>query len=387
MRIKLEAMSLENGYYEYSDYDITFDIEGEGVKKTQRASVWAMFWASSGNLNNLKRVLDGSPYKDGLLRFQDKDDQSLLSLAVKNGHKKVVKYLLEAGSDVDVTDAKGRTPLMEAALWGHLKIVNILLGAGSDAAQRDQRGMRAADLAEESDRNDLERHKRALKYSEDPFVKKRDRRLIRALLKHLEPTSIPRKFPASDLEDAYFYKSPQDGKLSLIIPGQEQKTLSHNKTAAILLRGDSLLSGSIPPIFATSGWLGPSNREFRRSEEGLEMLNQGYWAHESLQIAKNIGFSFEPHALDVQGGCPGIYNACHAEAQAMCYFVKKNYIFRDYKGQSDVDDDFLQLFMLQPRNRRAMVVASKDPCSSCKDLRDWIFQRLGICFIFAELVK
>lgn len=95
-----------------------------------------------------------------------------------DGRREAVEYLLKLGSHVDVADAKARTPLMEAALWGHPKIVHILLEAGSDASLKNRCGMTAGNLAEESERNDRERHDRSHKYLEDPFVAKRRRRVI-----------------------------------------------------------------------------------------------------------------------------------------------------------------------------------------------------------------
>lgn len=83
-------------------------------------------------------------------------------------------------------------------------------------------------------------------------------------------------------------------------------------------------------------------------------------------------------------GFPGIYNDCHAESQAMCFFVKKNCIFRDYeRGQSDVGNGFLQLSMVQPRYQHAEII-SDYPCLSCINLKDFIFEKLGINFTFTQ---
>jgi hypothetical protein len=377
LRKRLRYLSLD-----YGDYDVTttFNIKGERVEITQRASVWVAASACSGNLDDLKRFLNDSPNRNWLLRLQDEDGQSLLGLAVPNGHSKVVEYLLEERSDVNVVDAKGRTPLMEAALWGFPGIVKMLLRAGSDKSLRDRRGMTAADLAEESERHDRERHERSLKYSEDPFIKKRDRTLIRALLEHQTATSLPKPLHASDLIDAYFYKSSVAGTISLVMPKRGMKTSTLKKTTAILLRGDAF-----PPVAAVSGWTGPISGDFRSPDAEFETLNEGYWALESMQMAKNIGFSFKPHYFDKKN-LEGSYNACHAEAQAMCFFVTKNYIFRDYEeGEREVEDDFLQLFMLQPRNRHAEIIISNAPCLSCMNLRDCIRERLGIDFDFKQL--
>jgi hypothetical protein len=378
LRHKLQMASLEDGNY---DVVTSFELDGVEEQFTQRASTCVMASACAGNLDDLKRYLAGSPNPESLLRIADSEGQSLLALAVSNGHRKVVEYLLERGSDINVSDAKGRTPLMEAAFWSQPKLVEILLKAGSDRFLKDRRGMTAADLAAESDRNDLERHERALNYSEDPYVKKRHRRLIRALLGHK-----PAKHPSAaisrlseDLIDAYFYKSRPAGTISLVIPKFGIEIHTQAKTAAVLLRGSAF-----PPVAAVSGWTGPATEEFLSPEAGFERLNEGHWASEALAVAVDIDFAFERHAYD-KCGVPGSYNACHAESQLMCFFLRRNYIFRNYDDRQEVHDDFLQLFLLQEKNRRAQIIVSNDPCESCRALRDCILERLGIEFVFDEL--
>ncbi|KID66873.1 Ankyrin repeat-containing domain protein, partial [Metarhizium hybridum] len=238
---RLQDVALEDG-----DYDIISKRDGVEEVMTERASVYL---------------------------FKDKDGLSLLALAVPNGYRKAVEYLLELGSNVNVTDAKGRTPLMEAALWGHPKIVELLLEAGADSSLKDRRGMTAGNLAEESERNDQERHKRFFKYSEDPFVKKRHRRLIRALLKHTPAlsTSTGIQPHLADLTDAFFYKSLPAATISLVIPRQGIEILTQSKTTAVLIRGDAF-----PPVVAVSGRTNPVDPEFRSPEAGYLRLNKGH---------------------------------------------------------------------------------------------------------------
>ncbi|KAL9479617.1 hypothetical protein ACSS6W_004403 [Trichoderma asperelloides] len=379
--ISLQSLSLDTG-----DSEVTTrpNRNGEDVADTQRASDLVTAAAYSGDLDGLKRVLDNSPDRNELLRFKSQDGQSLLSLSASNGHHKVVEYLLEAGSDVNVMDAKGRTPLMEAALWGYPRIVDMLLRAGSDNRLTDQRGMRAINLAEESERNDCERHKRSANYSENPFFKKKDRTLIRGLLNSQRPRRIGALLCPGTLKHAYFYISYEAGTISLVAPWRGIEISTPWKTAAILFRGDAF-----PPVAALSGRTGPMGIEFSSPEDGFQMLNQGHWAYESLRMAaEDIDVPFEPHESDGEDGPMGIYNACHAEAQLMCFFVKKNYLFRDYdEGKINVSDDFLQLFMLQQQQKklRAEIFVSNDPCSSCVNLKDRILERLNIEFIFKTL--
>ncbi|PTB41081.1 hypothetical protein M441DRAFT_47557 [Trichoderma asperellum CBS 433.97] len=379
--INLQSLSLDTG-----DYEVTTRLNrnGEDIADTQRASELVTAAACSGDLDGLKRVLDNSPDRNGLLQLKDQDGRSLLSLAASNGHHEVAEYLLEAGSDINVMDDKGRTPLMEAALWGYPRIVGMLLQAGSDKRLTDQRGMMAINLAEESERNDFERHKRSANYSENPFLKKKDRTLIRGLLKTQPPRRISAPLRPCTLQHAYFYRSYEAGTISLVTPLRGMHISAPWKTAAILFRGDAF-----PPIAALSGHTDLLGTEFSSPEDGFKMLNQGHWAYESLRMAaEDIDVPFEPHANDGKDGPMGIYNACHAEAQLMCFFVKKNYLFRDYaKGEINVVDDFLQLFMLQQQQKklRAEIFVSNAPCRSCINLKNRIFERLKIEFIFKTL--
>ncbi|XP_071481313.1 uncharacterized protein, partial [Diadema antillarum] len=54
------------------------------------------------------------------------DSRSLLHLAAKNGHHRIVKLLLEAGCDINKTTKNG-TALHEAAVFGKIEVVRVLL--------------------------------------------------------------------------------------------------------------------------------------------------------------------------------------------------------------------------------------------------------------------
>ncbi|OAA41831.1 Ankyrin repeat-containing domain protein [Cordyceps fumosorosea ARSEF 2679] len=389
------GQELQSASFEDGDFHVVmkYGLNSEFDEHTELASAMIVSAACTGDAGDLASFLDRSPNRHALIRKQDEKGRSLLHLAVPNGHRDVVEYLIGEGCNTNAVDKLGRTPLMEAALWGHPDLVEMLLDAGADKDKRDKRGMIAGRFAEESARNEKERHQRStIKYSEDPFTKKQDRTLIRTLLRHSPPPRPSyQSISAGDLQGAYFHKSPSVGTISLVMPRLGIELFSQRKTAAILFRGVPF-----PLVAAVSGRTGNPATEFRAPEAGFQMLSEGYWGgSENFGVAADMGFSFPHDARDARGK-PGSYYASHAEAQLMCFFVRRNYLFREdrpIKSVLDdpnpppepVHDDFLQLFLAQPRKREATIAVSKDPCFSCTALRDCIEERLGIEFLLACL--
>ncbi|KAK4246831.1 hypothetical protein C7999DRAFT_41811 [Corynascus novoguineensis] len=369
IRWGIEMLSLRDG-----DYTVRL-FSGHPREPISQASKLIVSAATCGNVKELESLLSDSPDPQSLLKARfDGDGVPLLSLAVCNGHSEAVTYLINKGVDVNAADFKGRTALMEAALWSHPLIVDKLLIAGANRNMRDSSGMLAADFAEESEANDEERNRRHLKYSENPFFAKRNRKIIRGLLGHTFVRTKGKWLELKELDDAFFYKSPQARTISFVTPSTGLPIRYMSKTAAFLDRGSPF-----PVVSAVSGYLGPDNQEFLTATESFERLNPGHWMPETVRLAQAFGFDFARHDHD-QPGIPGSYYACHAESMLMCFFVMRNYIFRDYKSGETVNDDFLQLFMLQPRNQRARIIVSHEPCLSCVKLKDCIRAKLDIEF-------
>jgi hypothetical protein len=338
--------------------------------------------SSEGNLGGVRSILEVSTDRGRLIQLKDEYGYSALPLAVCNGHVGVVEFLLENGAGVNCTDAKGRTPLMEAALWGHVKIVDILLKKGAKKEIRDRNDMAAVDFTEESERNDEERHRRYSLYTEDPYVKKQHRRLIRCLLGTQIKPPASTSIALDDPTNTYFYKSAVAGSISIIIPRSGIRITTQSKTAALLDHG---IPFSI--LLAVSGWSDPGRSPYQPGGAGCSRLDCAYWRKQISTIAKALQFEFKSHEYDERGD-PGSFFASHAEIQLMVYFISKNYLFRDYPERTSVDDDFLQLFLLQKRRNQARILVAHErgACTECYRFADCVKARTKIAFNFV-LVK
>jgi hypothetical protein len=234
--------------------------------------------------------------------------------------------------------------------------------------------MQASDYAIESERNEEERHRRHLRYREDPFIKRRRRRLIRGLLGQKPSVHSVDRISSRDLQGAYFHKTADSRTISFVLPNKGIQIATQAKTAAFLNRG---LPFSV--VAARSGWSGAGAKEFTLPEAGFHMLDAAYWMPAVLGLGCLIGFKFDPSSKDDRH-LPGSYYACHAEAQLMCFFIRRNYLLRDCHDGDTVQDDFLQLFMLQERNWSAQIIISSEPCDSCRRLADHISRTLDVHF-------
>ena len=78
--------------------------------------------------------------------------------ATREGNTDMVKSLLSSpGANVNATDDRGSTPLLEAARFGHEDICRVLIAAGADVKAKDKDGKSALMLAVQGDHDEVVR--------------------------------------------------------------------------------------------------------------------------------------------------------------------------------------------------------------------------------------
>jgi len=78
--------------------------------------------------------------------------------ATREGNTDMVRSLLSApGIEVNATDEKGSTPLLEAARYGHDNITRMLIAAGANLKAKDRDGKTALQLAIQGDHDEVVR--------------------------------------------------------------------------------------------------------------------------------------------------------------------------------------------------------------------------------------
>lgn len=95
----------------------------------------------------------------GCARERARNSQTdALFRATVEGNTDMVRSLLSSpGADVNSTDERGSTPLLEAARYGHEDICRVLIAAGADVKAKDRDGKTALMLAVQGNHDDVVR--------------------------------------------------------------------------------------------------------------------------------------------------------------------------------------------------------------------------------------
>ncbi len=126
---------------------------GANPNSFDRNSLSAILIASS---KQQVKVVDALIKKGAYINAKgtDKKQQifnlSPLIAASANGNIDIVKLLLEANANIDITDDRGLTPLMAASQHGFNDVIKALLVYGADIYFKGNYGMNAIDLAKQN---------------------------------------------------------------------------------------------------------------------------------------------------------------------------------------------------------------------------------------------
>jgi uncharacterized protein len=106
--------------------------------------------AAMGHEEVVKTLLERNPK----IEMRDTKGYTALMYSITKDKPSVTKILISKGANVNIA-FKGLTPLMVAAQKGQAVIVNLLLEAGSDPEQKDYKGKKASDYAKAKKHMDL----------------------------------------------------------------------------------------------------------------------------------------------------------------------------------------------------------------------------------------
>ena len=114
---------------------------------------------SAGRCEGVILLLALSMFFVGCAQERARNTQTdALFRATVEGNADMVRSLLSSpGAEVNATNERGNTPLLEAARYGHEDICRLLIAAGADVKAKDKDGKTALMLAVQNNHDDVVR--------------------------------------------------------------------------------------------------------------------------------------------------------------------------------------------------------------------------------------
>ncbi|KAI9763322.1 MAG: hypothetical protein M1840_000587 [Geoglossum simile] len=308
--------------YKAAQETVTIKLDDDQADE-QKSIFIAVSDCVMGRVSQIQKYLHNSSDASIFLQGRDYSGDTTLIMASREKSSDMVSLLLDHDFNVNAVNHKGRSALMEAALWGRLDNTKLLMNRGADKSLRDYKKRRAVDLAQPMRKNQLERHLSAGGsigisqhepiYKEDTFNRDADRRqIVRLLISNDVRSKIVYGSPPtiSECKDYSFRRSPNDQSIILCGPLANYPVTSDYKTVARLERG-----GQFPTIAAMSGW---SHHELPSVQVSGRDLTD-----EVIRIAADVGYILTPDSRRDQDS-PGRFHASHAEKQLIAYFIDRH---------------------------------------------------------------
>ncbi|KAL9101739.1 MAG: hypothetical protein Q9163_003037 [Psora crenata] len=285
----------------------------------QKRIISAISEGVNGDLHATSKYLSTSAETKLFLHGKDETGNTTLFMAAAEKSHGMVSLLLQHGADADAMNSRGRSALMEAALWGRVESVKALLNANTHKRLRDHEDRCAMDLAQPA---------------QSVPERDRDRRHIVVLLggsNAEKQHGYTGPLSESERNKYSFRKSQSEMAITLYGPIHSYRVPRITKTAAVLERGDQFAR-----ISATSGW-------------GTDALPLNYktrpnWIEQVYYIASAIDYEFQdaPNP-SLDQGKPGQYFASHAEKKLIAYFIDRHvFMPQDREPDQELEDSILE---------------------------------------------
>ncbi|KAI8990970.1 asparaginase-domain-containing protein [Mycotypha africana] len=138
--INTELSAAEEAAVDEESNDLTMSVEEELLAQKALGPVLLCSAAASNDLEGISQLVESM---DSWINLNcvDYDGRVPLHVACREGHFKMVKYLLLHGASIHVRDRSGHTPLFEAIVEKRAEIVRILRDAGAHLAENELKDM------------------------------------------------------------------------------------------------------------------------------------------------------------------------------------------------------------------------------------------------------